>query len=366
MASTDFNKIHTVTGKSDILVFLSIFLFLMLFTGFYSPLAFGDIYKWKDKDGNWRYSDQPPPESQQDSWWEEKGRVIRTTPPEESIEKEKPSEIPTGEDIIFSGEGMLWKIEVQGPAPSFILGTIHSDDPRVLNFSPSVEKAFDKAETFIMEVILNESALFQTATSMILIDGRTLKSIIGENLYDRVINAMSGYGFAQTAINYMKPWAVISTLSVPRPQTGQFMDTVLHQKAVSQDKKVLSLETIDDQLNVFDNLPAEDQIALLENTLDHLHQFPELFEKMIQTYMNGDLEGIADMGKSFMNPENQAVTEKMLKRLNDDRNFSMVNQMLPHLMAGNTFIAVGALHLPGPNGVLNLLSEKGFKVTMVK
>ncbi|MFO8085297.1 MAG: TraB/GumN family protein [Desulfobacterales bacterium] len=365
MPLNDSNKINAADGNTKIRVFLSFLLHLTIIVSLFIPAVYGDIYKWKDKDGNWRYSDQPPPESQEDSWWEEKGRVIRTNP-EKSVEKKQlPPTFPETRTTA-SGEGMLWKIEVQGPSPSYILGTIHSEDPRVLNFSSSLTKAFDKAETFIMEVVLNESALFQTTASMMLTEGRTLESIVGEPLFNRVVNAMAGYGLIKPAVNYMKPWAVMSMLSVPIPKTGEFMDVVLYQKAISQDKNVLGLETVQDQLNVFDNMPMEDQIALLEDTLNYLDQYPDLFEKMIQTYLDGDLEGVAELGKTAMNPKNQALTEKLLKRLNDNRNITMINQMLPHLMAGNAFIAVGALHLPGPNGLLNLLAEKGFKVTAVK
>ena len=87
---------------------------------------------------------------------------------------------------------------------------------------------------------------------------------------------------------------------------------------------------------------------------------------MIEAYINGDLDGVAQIGKQFVTPENKALADRLLKRLNDDRNLVMADQMLPHLLAGNAFIAVGALHLHGPNGLLALLSDKGFKVTPVQ
>jgi uncharacterized protein len=362
----NLKNIHPVNIEFKIRGFLQIFLYILIIIGIAVPLVHGDIYKWKDEDGNWRYSDQPPRESQEDSWWDEKGRVIRTTAPEKSSNESRTSTTPSATQQSVSGEGMLWKIELQGPAPSYILGTIHSEDPRVLNFSPSLEKTFTRTDTFIMEVILDESSLFQMSTSMIFMDGRTLKSIIGEQLFDRVTKAMASRGIAEIAVNQMKPWAVMSMLSVPMPKTGQFMDVVLYEKAKSQDKKVFGLESVEDQLKVFDNMSIEDQVALLEETLNHADELPDLFEKMIQTYINGDLDGVAEIGKQFITPENKALAERMLKRLNDDRNLAMANQMLPHLLAGNAFIAVGALHLHGPNGLLNLLSDKGFKVTPVQ
>lgn len=345
---------------------LPFFLCIMIAIGMAVPTVHGDIFRWKDEDGNWRYSDQPPPESQEDSWWDEKGQVIHTTSPEKSSDAIQDSKAASETQQSFSGKGMLWKIELQGPAPSYILGTIHSEDPRVLNFSPSLEKAFTRTDTFIMEVILDETALFQMSTSMIFTDGRTLKSITGQELFDRALKAMVNHGVTDIALNRMKPWAVMSMLSVPMPETGLFMDVVLYEKAKSEGKKVFGLESAGDQLKVFDNMPLEDQVALLEETLNQIDKLPQLFEKMIEAYINGDLDGVAQIGKQFVTPENKALADRMLKRLNDDRNLVMADQMLPHLLAGNAFIAVGALHLHGPNGLVALLSDKGFKVTPVQ
>jgi uncharacterized protein len=345
---------------------LALFLCIILAVAIAAPTVHGDIYKWKDENGNWRYSDQPPPESQEDSWWDEKGRVIHTTAPEKPSDESRTSKTPPATQQPESDRGMLWKIELQGPAPSYILGTIHAEDPRVMNFSPSLEKALSKTDTFIMEVIMDETTLFQMTTSMIFADGRTLKSIIGENLFAKVIKAMASRGISEPAVNRMKPWAVMSILSFPMPKTGRFMDIVLYEKAISQNKKVFGLESAGDQIKIFDDMPIDDQVVLLEETLNHVDELPQLFEKMIQTYINGDLDGVVEIGNRFITPENKASAERMLKRLNDDRNLTMMDQMFPHLMAGNAFVAVGALHLHGPNGLISLLSGKGFKVTPVK
>ena len=362
----NFTNNHAVDIGLKLWGLLPFFLCIIIAAGIAAPTVHGDIFKWKDEDGNWRYSDQPPPESQEDSWWDEKGQVIHTTDPQKSSDTPPEPTTSSTTDQSFSGNGMLWKIEVQGPAPSYILGTIHSEDPRVMNFSPSLEKAFSKTDTFIMEVILDEAALIQMSTSMIFMDGRTLESIIGESLFEKVSKAMADRGVAEMAVNQMKPWAVMSMLSVPAPETGQFMDLVLYGKAKSEGKKVFGLESVKDQLKVFDEMPMDDQVVLLEDTLNQIDKIPQLFDKLIQTYIKGDLDGVAQIGKQFITPENKALAERVLKQLNDDRNLAMADQMLPHLMAGNAFIAVGALHLHGPNGLIALLSDKGFKVTPVQ
>ncbi len=337
-------------------------LIALLFSLFMIRGTFAEIFKWQDENGQWHFSDQPPVESQEESWWDEKGSVIRTEKPPAQTLVEEPETEPA-EMVKPVGDGVLWKIEGGGTSPSYILGTIHSEDPRVLNFSPALESALAKKDVFIMEAVLDESALGWISTAMIMTDGRTLDSIIGNDLYAKAVRAAQNYGIPEIALNRMKPWAVLSVLSAPKPTTGQFMDLELYRKAKEQNKKIVGLETVREQIDLFDTMATEEQVALLEETLDRAEELPEMFEKLIGTYLSGDLKKVADLARTFMAAENHDFTERILKRFNDDRNYGMVDRMLPYLVAGDAFVAVGALHLPGEKGILNLLSEKGFTVS---
>ena len=340
---------------------------LFLSVAFSSPQVFGEIYKWQDESGQWHFSDQPPPESQDESWWDEKGGVIRTEkPPSQTVLEDPDAKIAVAPPEPV-GKGVLFRIVGGGMSPSYVLGTIHSEDPRVLNFSYDLESAFKQKDVFLMEVVLDETALLEMSTSMLLLDGRTLQSILGDDLYRETARAVrKRLGIPEIAMNQMKPWAVMAALSVPPPKSGQFMDMVLYEKARQQGKQVVGLETADEQIRVFDSMPMEDQIALLKETLKHADELPETFEQLTLTYLSGDLEKVADLAEKFMNYGDPVLTERVLKRLNEDRNTKMVDQMLPYLVAGDAFVAVGALHLPGQKGILNLLRQKGFQTTPVR
>ncbi len=342
---------------------------LLISVAFSSPQVFGEIYKWQDESGQWHFSDQPPPESQEDSWWDEKGGVIRTEkPPSQTVVEDPEAKIAVAPPEPV-GKGVLFKIEGGGMSPSYVMGTIHSEDPRLLNFSDDLESAFKQKDVFLMEIALDESALLAMSTSMLLLDGRTLQSILGDELYRETARAVGKrLGIPEMALNQMKPWAVMAALSVPVPKTGKFMDMVLYEKARQQGKQVVGLETADEQIGVFDSMPMDDQIALLKETLKHLDELPEMFEQLTLTYLSGDLEKVASLAEKFMRcgDADPVLTERVLKRLNEDRNYKMVDRMLPYLVAGDAFVAVGALHLPGKKGILNLLKQKGFQATPVR
>ncbi len=342
-------------------------LFAILMPLFSVQTSFSEMYKWRDENGQWHFSDQPPPESQEESWWDEKGTAIRTEMPPTQVLVKDPAAADRLEEPKPVGEGVLWKVEGGGLSPSYILGTIHSEDPRVLNFSPALESALKNKDVFIMEVVLDESAMAYTSAAMIFMDGRTLDKIVGNDLYAKTVRVAENYGIPEIALNRMKPWAVVSVLSTPKPQTGQFMDLELYRRAKEQNKQIVGLETAQEQIGLFDSMSMEDQVALLEDTLNHVEDLPGMFEQLIRTYLSGDLKKVADLVRTLVGAtKNRDLTEKTLKRFNDDRNYRMVDRMLPYIVAGDAFVAVGALHLPGEKGILGLLTEKGFTVSPVQ
>ena len=85
---------------------------------------------------------------------------------------------------------------------------------------------------------------------------------------------------------------------------------------------------------------------------------------MKSLYIKRDLQGLMDAGNKY-SVSDKALYEELIKKLLWDRNISMVNKMETYLQAGNSFIAIGALHLPGKDGVLYLLHKKGYKISKV-
>lgn len=270
----------------------------------------------------------------------------------------------TAQATTFS-QGLLWKIERPGQAPSYVFGTMHTEDPRVLNLPQAVQGVFDSTSTYVMEALLDESALLAMTSTMLFSDGRSLKEVLPPPTYAKTVSALSVYGLPEMAVQLMQPWALAITLSTPKPKTGVVLDIALMQQATAQGKKTAGLETIEEQVGIFSSLPMSEQVILLEDTLKQLPGIQKLFAEIHNTYLARDLAGLERMSAAQMAQGNPKLVKKIMTQLVEQRNQRMVERMGPYLKSGKAFIAIGALHLPGQAGVLNLLAKKGYRVSVV-
>jgi uncharacterized protein YbaP (TraB family) len=262
-------------------------------------------------------------------------------------------------------KGLLWKIERGGAVPSYVFGTIHSEDARVLALPRPVRQSFDGARVYVMEAVLDDAAMLAMSTRMMFDDGRSLKQVLPPALYARTTAAMAGYGMPEFALQLMKPWAVAMSLSMPKPETGLFLDLLLMQKAQEQNKPVAGLETVDEQLRIFDQMSMPDQVTMLEETLRYLPELDGMFAQLHEAYLARDLGALARLNEEQTLHGDHELGEKLMAQLLDARNRRMAQRMDAYFKQGNAFVAVGAMHLPGRAGVLNLLAQRGYRVTAV-
>lgn len=261
--------------------------------------------------------------------------------------------------------GILWSISKPGIHVSYVLGTIHSDDPRVTRLPAAVAQAFAKSRSFTGELDLNADTLEQTQKAMLLPDDKLLESVIGHTRFEQCVKLMTDYGVPAPLVNRMKPWAVALQLNMPKPNTDRFLDLVLYQQAVARGLPVYSLETISEQVDVFDKLPSEQQIMLLDDAIANHRDTSALIDTLIDLYLARDLAGMQAINDDQMQKGDANLAAKVEQRLIVMRNHRMVERMQPRLEEGRAFIAVGALHLPGKEGILNLLERQGYLVRYV-
>lgn len=262
-------------------------------------------------------------------------------------------------------KGLLWKVERDGFRPSYVFGTMHSEDERVINLPNEVRQIFDGSSSYTMEVVLDMNAALQMSQAMMLTDGRNLKTLLGAALYDKVVPLMAARGVPEMVLPQFKPWAVFVTLSMPPPKTGIFLDAMLHQEAEAQKKKVHGLETVAEQLGVFEKMSMKDQVAMVADTVKHHGEMAGAIEELLTVYLKRDLRGLQDVNAKYMALSDPALGDRLMDTLIDARNVRMVERMQARLKEGNAFVAVGALHLPGDVGILNLLAKKGYRVSVV-
>jgi uncharacterized protein YbaP (TraB family) len=260
---------------------------------------------------------------------------------------------------------LLWRIQTPDGAVSHLFGTIHSDDPKILALPEPVTEAFDAAPTLVLEMDLGAVDDKAMGEAMLLPPGKDLLSLVGTELYSRSVIAMGERGYPEGVINRMQPWAIVMTLSMPQPESGMFLDYVLFMGAREQNKKVAGLERMAEQLAVFTSLNNAEQVTLLRDTLRDYKRYPQLFEKLIAAYLKQDLDELTAISKQEMTSSDKALEKRFMRTLVEERNHRMAERLLPMLERGGVFAAVGALHLPGEEGLIALLREQGLTVTPV-
>jgi uncharacterized protein YbaP (TraB family) len=262
-------------------------------------------------------------------------------------------------------QGLLWRIDRPGVAASHVFGTMHSEHPDIVNLPGTVHETLAASAAVTLEMVLDPQNLAQLGASMLITDGPQLPELIGADLYRRTVAVMAGYGVPEQALRLMQPWAVATTLMVPKPTTGLFLDRVLYLEALAGGKPVSGLETAEEQLAIFSGLGADDQVALLEEALQQLPMQDETYARMRAAYVRRDLHGLVEIGEAALRESDPELARYFNERVIVARNHRMVERMQPGLRRGNTFFAVGALHLPGEEGILELLRRQGYRVSAV-
>lgn len=265
-----------------------------------------------------------------------------------------------------ASDGLLWKIEQPGTGePSYLFGTIHSEDPRVINYPENVRNAFDASKILALEIEFTPESSQYAARQMFLSDGSTLKQLIGEELFLLSVKAFARQGMQEDQVLYLKPWSAFTLLNTPEPKTGVFLDLLLYQQARQTGKTIAGLETIEEQIAAMETMPVDVQIELLRDTLENLDESEKLLVATVETYLGGNLDEIEALTTDFFKDISPEAVRYFTRHLIDQRNQRMAERLRPLMQQGPVFVAVGALHLPGRTGLINLLRQDGNKVTAI-
>lgn len=264
-------------------------------------------------------------------------------------------------------QGLLWRVEREGAAASHLFGTIHVDDKRVTDLPPEVARAVDSARSVTVELDLDPSNLFALANRMVLQDGRNLPGIAGAELFRRTAALTAPLGLPEPALRVFRPWAAALLLMTPPQNPESVLDYQLARRAAAQGKPVHQLESVDEQVDVFEGMSEPDQVALLKFAVENYERMPQAVGRLLEAYLARDLGAMARISREVDEDDAEArrLNDLFVQRVLNVRNVRMVERIQPQLIEGGAFVAVGALHLQGERGVLALLERRGWRVTRV-
>lgn len=295
----------------------------------------------------------------------------------ESSDPQKLAEIRAEAANAPNGQGLLWKIETEGAPPSFLFGTMHMTDPRVVALTPDAQQAFDGSATVVIETtdVLDQAAMMAEFMNnpelMMFTDQTTLVSLMSPADAEATEAALDDRGIPLASVMKMKPWVISAMVSLPacelarKAEGAPVLDVRLAEQAKAAGKEIAGLETAKSQIEAMASLPMSFHIEGLVETLKLGDRMDDVIETMIVIYQQGEtgmfwpfFEAVLPSGEGDRSGYS-AFEETMITT----RNAGMAKTASSFIDRGGAFIAVGALHLPGEAGLIELFRRAGYTVT---
>lgn len=257
---------------------------------------------------------------------------------------------------------LVYRVSAAEGPPSYLVGTMHSEDPRVVGQADALVPLIGQVDRVVVEVVPDAVALVATTAFTLLPAGENLRDLLGHERFAAVQRAVAARGLPVGAIDRLKPWAVAVMLGMPASESGRFLDVEIYLEGMRQGRELVGLETPAEQLSVFDDLPLADQLLLLENMVNKADSLPIDLEELTLAYLDGDLEALEALARSHYMDLPAGLADWFERSLLVERNHRMVERLVPMFADGPLLVAVGALHLGGPSGLVRSLRDRGFRI----
>lgn len=240
-----------------------------------------------------------------------------------------------------------------------LFGTIHLTKPDYFPLPAEVTNALAQSDILAVELDMTAPETLQTVmTSMATLSakpGETVKDLLSEEAYQR-FKTLAGENAER--LERFPPWLVAETLSLSRAEQLGFVDKsvdeALIHAAKSQKISVYALETVDEQLGVFDSVPIDEEKQILQTAIGD--DFFEEMKRVQAIWENADAAAIDALLQKTQE------TPYLYQRLLSERNKAMAKRIIALTQDNNrVFVAIGALHLYGKDSVVQLLLDAGYR-----
>jgi uncharacterized protein YbaP (TraB family) len=262
--------------------------------------------------------------------------------------------------------GLLFQIRKCGLADSYIYGTYHSDSAQVWNNAQAAVAAMKMTSTAVFEVInSHDPSVIREAMFFPEHSQTNLRKLIGETDFNTLWNAMNAIQpIKPEDLAQMRPWAAAISLQLPSSDgDGIILDDKLQKAAADHGIAIKALETMREQFAIFGDLTDAQQVTMVKDALEFLSQLKSVSDRLDQAYHQQNLKDMDTLSAyGFSMTRDMALRGILVDRLITSRNRAMTTRAIPYLDQGSTFIAVGALHLMGTQGMLPLLEQQGFYI----
>ncbi len=263
-------------------------------------------------------------------------------------------------------KSLFWEISGNGlDKSSYLYGTMHVQDQRVFNFKQGVLEAFDSSKIYAMEINPDSMNNIEVMNKMLMKNETSLEDLLKKKSYKKIDQYFKD-SLGQSLFLYNKMLPIFTSQLIATREMSldqeEALDLYFAKKAKNQNKKVVGLEKIEEQLDAMDAIPYKYQAEMLLKSVEDAYANieDETMQELFDYYVAGDLENLLKL--SNQNTEDEEMEALFEKLLITNRNKVMVDRLIPYIQEEKTFIAVGAAHLGGKHGVIQLLRNLGYTV----
>ncbi len=263
---------------------------------------------------------------------------------------------------------LLWEVKSPTGKTSYLFGTYHLIGSEYLQTHKKVADAYTNSKTVVVETVIDSSKMMEMAMVGMMPD-KSLKSMVDSADYEilkKEILRVTGYDIA--LFDQMKPMTVSAMYAMAMAEeeldgeglSGNPIDVYFASFGKRNGKAIVQLETMMEQAEIlYNGNTPEEQAAILVETVKDSLKSSEATGDLLDAYMKEDLDYMWEMAGEDEDP----LMDMAL--LLDDRNTSWIEKLKPILDKGEAFVAVGALHLPGDIGLIELLKKEGYTLSPV-
>jgi uncharacterized protein YbaP (TraB family) len=265
-----------------------------------------------------------------------------------------------------SSKSCLWVVETPSNQV-FLLGSLHVLKSEAYPLAAEIDRAYALSQRLVFETDLEAMMDPAIQTKMMELgvypEGQDLFQNISERTRIKLEKRLKTLGLPAADLTRFKPWFLAVTLTTLELQRMGFnplygIDIHFYNKARADEKELGYLESVDYQLSLLGNMNARDQKSFLSQTLEDLDIAAQLAGDMVAAWQRGDAEKLYTLlFKSF--ERYPGIEDRLLTRRNKDW-ILKIEEMLGKPQ--NTMVIVGAGHLIGPKGIVQLLRQKGYQV----
>ena len=266
-----------------------------------------------------------------------------------------------------SSKTLLWKISGKNlTRPSYLFGTMHilcADDAAL---SEGLKKVITNCDEIYFEIDLSDMKAMLSSLKYLRMNNETkLSDLLNADDYAKVKSyftkhvSMLPFGMLER----FKPLLISSMIEEQDMDCKKTdgMEMEIMQEANSSNKKINGLETVEFQAQLFDSIPYQKQAHDLVNYIDSADEYFQTTKELVQVYKDQDLNKIDELSR-----KGDVTVNDYIDLLLNNRNKNWVKQMDTLLPKKSILFAVGAAHLPGEKGVINLLRKNGYTLTPMK